>query len=372
MSIETFYEEFEVHYKDCLDAYFEETRGNCNVSNFGQSMTLSEYMEGHGAGFSMRDSEETIILDKNGVESELRGFHEDVVPESNIYVQEILDTLGPDSDEGGGPFDLECKFTLSDYIMFRGELRGRPFKRWVKDQGGNDLQIKEPNIIEFNYDPVNAIIAAQEIFQQVSQRFDNTRSAVSERFAGLAKMAKEKGLGEEMPRNYLAWAANYLHNRDEPEGFEYHFEAITNSRDDVIDMKQTRQQVDDIGYHEGEQERIKLENRYWDCFKLDENGKWDKELCSEEFTYRKMKKEERELRTQSILDWVKRVPVQNVVDAFGRRGVFHKTLRDSRTVCLTPTGTYRTTFKSPIEVWLTKEQADRCVKAAEEKINQSI
>lgn len=371
MPISDLYSAFELEYANIVE---EE---NYNRTNFDESMPLSQFMEGHGAGFSITDDFKETQYDTNGVEQELRGFHEEESGEPNIYVQEILDTVGPDSDEGAGPFDCTTDFHLADYIMFREELRGKPFVTWEKDDNGNSQMVKHPNVIQFGFSPVEAIQMAQEVFRQTKQRTEDDHWTASNRAVQIFRAVEKKNWDEGFHKTYLAWAFRNLHVHmdtllDDTTGFEYRFEPITDSQDAVIDRTMTRQQADDLSYHEGEQERIKQEGRYWeDVFGMTEDGKWEKKLCSEEFTHRRHKKEERELRTQSILAWIARNDAKKVSEAFGKKGIFQKTLRESRTVCLTPTGSYRTTFKSPIEVWLTKPQADQCIRAAEEKINNS-
>jgi hypothetical protein len=369
---------------DIYEGYQEDTEyeNDCHTS-FGESIPLSEYMEGVTNGFDIRHTEQqsspdkkhggkVVDLDKDytdttyeedprhrGVTEILHGFGEDESPEMNIYVQEILDVLGPDQGDGAGPYDVETKFILDDYIMFRTLSFNPPYK-------GKDGKWKKSQKIEFNYDPVNAIIAAEEIFSQVAERYEETYRQIQNRAVQIARLDIDLCVSAA----YLNWAHRKNNiNPDEPEmiPFEFHYEPVIEDQTEVNSHDFPGHAAADLGYMEGEEQRIKSEMRSSDCFKEDESG-FHKELCGEEFIYLKTKKEDRIRKAQEILRWIEKHNNKEVGEMFRPGGPFKKFLQKNRSECLKPTGKFRTTFKSPYELWLTKEQVNNILKTANEKV----
>jgi hypothetical protein len=349
MSIMEMYDEFEV--------YFEECEGDPLRTNFDENMPLSQFMEDHGSGFSIRDSEEVITIGPDGTESELRGFHENRSPEMNIYVQEILDTVGPDQGEGAGPFEVDCDFLLEDYIMFRTSSHE---EGW--NQNTEEFYIKKGTTIRWNLDPVSAIEMAQWLFEKHKVRYEHDHLHASNRAVELYRM-DPNGLH----LRYLNWVKNnyriVVSQMDALIGFKFDYEPVIEDLMTVNDAKLTVCEQYDEAFLDEQEQRETAESRYWDCFK--ENG--EKELCGEEFVYRARLKEARWERTATLLSWIEKNSTRTVSEAFARGGIFDKTLRESRQTCLPPSKNWRTRFKTPAEVYLTKQQADFLKKAAEKK-----
>jgi hypothetical protein len=95
--------------------------------------------------------------------------------------------------------------------------------------------------------------------------------------------------------------------------------------------------------------------------------------------YRSRLKEQREERAKSILSWIERNSTQDISEAFRKGGPFQTKLRESRTICLHPNPNknlpprkdWGRRFRTPAELYLTKEQAIRCVTAAEMKLQNT-
>ena len=357
MSIRDMYNDFE-------EAYIEEMGGENPIrTNFMASMELSSFMEGHGGGFDIRDHEQETVLDSRGVEVELRGYNEEESPSMNIFVQEILDTVGPDSDEGAGPFDVECDFLLNDYIMFRTMLRGIP--TFSKNEETGKWEVDHHNIT-FEYEPVQAIEAAQDIFEQAASRYGEDHDKVLTRAGQILRLTEEKGLDRGIYTRYLNWAGRH-YDMDikvtEMVGFEFHYEPVLDNQTQVNSDTWTGHEAADLDYHDSEQHRLKMEGRYYDCFADDGS----KQLCSEEFRYIKQRKTARIENMLRSVQWIAQHNQKEVSEMFRQGGQFKKFLQHNRSECLKPTGNFRTTFKSPYELWLTKPQADLIMEAAEQK-----
>jgi hypothetical protein len=343
------------------DTFFDDNDDNLDChSNFGESTGFGNYIEDlGGSGAQIRDSEEVITIGKDGVESELRGFGEQNSPLMNIWVEEILDTIGPDQGEGAGPFEVCSDFELQDYIMFRT----CSFEEvWNKEK--KEFTLKKGSLIRWDLNPVDAINYAREVYHINELRWHYDRAYVAKRLNELNERDPTSG----MALRFRSWMKTRYHTDPlDLVPFHFEYEPVTEDLMTVNDAERTAHEQYDEAFMKEMEELKRSEDRPHECHRENE-GKLEDLPSPEEMRYRARTKEERERRAQNILSWIERAPTQSVSEAFQRGGRFHKFLQESRKVCLKPSGSFRTRFKTPAELYLTKEQADRCTSAAAEKL----
>lgn len=305
-------------------------------SNFGQSMDLSEYMEGYPEGFSITD-QDTPFHEENG---EIIGYRtEEKNTEQDWTLQELESVYLEETPNGATPpqeVEIPIIFGVFKKRMEEGFSFEESFRRaaWTY------------TMCEMEYN-AQVQVVTEAIRQLHSQQNEDS------------------DLGK------FLWIVDKLLGNlpEKPEPVVLKREPVIEDQHTQMDERTTLCRLFDSIDWQYRMDNIRAARAHEYCFRVvqdDEgNESIEKVLSDEEIRYLSRKKTEREERTQRILDWIQRATKRRVTDAFGQGGVFWDRLNKSRTECLSKSGAG---LKTPTELYLTKAQVDTILAVVRDKL----